>query len=170
MHNERCKHHCGCKKFETLLQVTEDVCKYAGIVMASDKILSPAKDILNDKNQHTDQDIKMKELEFEIKTAASTKADYLKEDKKKTSFNDKFGSLVMYYTFTDIKRTENKKLLPGLPENWDINDLIKNAMLAEELDTNHAKEKNIKIKELELEIKISRIKIKEEQKKKRVQN
>ena len=64
--------------------------------MASDKILPPAKEILKDKDQHTGKDIKMKELECEIKTAASTKADYLKEDKKKTSFNDKFGSLVIY--------------------------------------------------------------------------
>ena len=62
-------------------------------------------------------------------------------------------------------RTEKKKPLPVLPDNWDINDLVKNAWLAEELDTSHAKENNIKMKELELELKYCRMKIKEEQKK-----
>ena len=102
----------------------------------------------------------------EIKIAASeakTKVDSLKADKRKTSFgfNDKFGSLVMYSTFNDIRRTENKKPLPGLPEDWEVNDLIENARVAEELDTKHAKEKEIRMKELELNIKISKIKIKE---------
>ena len=102
----------------------------------------------------------------EIKNAASeakTKVDSLKADKRKTSFgfNDKFGSLVMYSTFNDIRRTENKKPLPGLPEDWEVNDLIENARVAEELDTQNAKEKEIRMKELELNIKISKIKIKE---------
>ena len=66
MHNKRCKHHCCCKRFETLLQVTENVCKYAEIVMTSDKFLPPAKDIIKDKSQHTDKNVKMKELELEL--------------------------------------------------------------------------------------------------------
>ena len=60
MHNERCIHHCVCKKFETLLQVTEDVCRYAGIVMANNNILSTAG--------HTDQDIKIKDQKKNIET------------------------------------------------------------------------------------------------------
>ena len=89
MHNVKCKDRCGCKIFETLLQVTEDMCKYAGIVMTSDKFPPQAKDIIKDKSQHTDKNVKMKELEFETKTATSTKADYLEKGKKERTFDDK---------------------------------------------------------------------------------
>ena len=112
-HNEKCTHYCLCKKFKTLQQITEDMCKYAGIVMVNGNILSAARDILNDKNLgYTDQNIKKimenQENENETRINGNNDQEVIKDYSVRQNMN-KTNSLRKYMEAVDKRREENKK-------------------------------------------------------------